>query len=142
MNSINLNWTWPETPGQSLVLEDQWEKVSALLKLSKREQEVCRLLMDGNTRTSIASELGIKSRTVRQYLEQLHVKLKVNNRVGLVLRVIQIRDSLLKNDGQKADSLHMPAVRKTSSVESLVRGEHLTPTTQLNPQSQSDGKLA
>jgi len=92
------SWHWPESPGQSMVLEDQWEKISVLLKLSGREQQVCRLLMDGSTRTSIADTLGIKSRTVRQYLEQLHVKLRVNNRVGLVLRVIQVRDSLALED--------------------------------------------
>ena len=98
MNFVDTSWTWPEPPGQSLVLEDQWEKVSSLLKLTKREQEVCRLLMDGSTRAAIADELGIKGRTVRQYLEQLHVKLRVNNRVGLVLRVIQIRDSIAHHD--------------------------------------------
>ena len=94
MNSISNTWNWPEAPGQELVSTDQWNKISLLLKLSGRELQVCRLLMDGHTRLSIAQQLGIKGRTVRQYLEQLHVKLRVSNRVGLVLRVIQVRDSL------------------------------------------------
>ena len=48
--------------------------------------------MDGHTRSLIGDKLGIKDRTVRQYLEQLHLKLRVNNRVSLVLRIIQVRD--------------------------------------------------
>ena len=93
MNLIDT-WKWPEAPGQKLLSIEQWEKIALMLKLSEREQQVCRLLMDGHTRISIGEQLGIKGRTVRQYLEQLHVKLRVNNRVGLVLRVIQVRDSL------------------------------------------------
>ena len=94
VESEDCTWNWPEEPSQQLVSPDQWEQIALLLKLSEREQQVCRLLMDGHTRLSIASQLGIKGRTVRQYLEQIHVKLRVNNRVGLVLRIIQVRDSI------------------------------------------------
>jgi len=95
VNVIDNTWKWHEGPGQQLVSEAQWEIVSSLLKLSDREQRVCRLLMDGCTRDSIGDQLGIKGRTVRQYLEQLHVKLRVDNRVSLVLRIIQMRDSIV-----------------------------------------------
>lgn len=50
------------------------------------------MLFEGKTRGEVADELGIKNRTVRQYVEQLHTKLQVNSRVGLVLRIIQVRD--------------------------------------------------
>ena len=91
-------WNWPETPGQQLLSSGQWDKLSLLMKLSGSEREVCRLMMDGHTRISIASHLGIKVRAVRQHLEHLHLKLRVTNRVGLVLRVIQIRDSFAANE--------------------------------------------
>ena len=98
-DDLNNNvWNWPETPGQQLLSSDQWEKLSLLLNLSDSERQVCRLMMDGQTRVSIASQMGIKVRTVRQHLEQLHLKLRVTNRVGLVLRVIQIRDSLASDE--------------------------------------------
>jgi len=94
---LNLNddgWKWPEQPGKNLISDAQWKKVSYILAMSEREQEVCRLLFEGITREEIAGQLDIKVRTVRHYLERLHVKLRVNNRVALVLRIIQVRDSL------------------------------------------------
>lgn len=85
---------WSEQPGKSLVREDQWPKIFEVLEISEREGEVCRLLFEGLTREEIATKMTIKVRTVRHYLERLHTKLRVNNRVALVLRIIQVRDAI------------------------------------------------
>ena len=87
-------WRWAEEPGIHLINDSEWKKVSYLLAISEREQEVCRLLFEGITREEIAEKMNIKVRTVRHYLERLHTKLRVNNRVALVLRIIQVRDAL------------------------------------------------
>ena len=94
LNSNDDTWEWSEAPGAQLIGEDQWIKISYLLAISEREQEVCRLLFEGITREEIADKMDIKVRTVRHYLERLHTKLRVNNRVALVLRIIQVRDAL------------------------------------------------
>ena len=94
MNSNDDSWQWATEPGTDLISDIGWKKISHLLGISEREQEVCRLLFKGITREEIADKMGIKVRTVRHYLERLHTKLRVNNRVALVLRIIQVRDAL------------------------------------------------
>ena len=79
-----------------MLTEAQWTITAQSLKLTKREQQVCQKLFDGHTRNEIAEKLGIKSRTVRHYMEHIHEKLAVSNRVGVVLRIIQMRDQLDK----------------------------------------------
>lgn len=96
VKSIRQAWKWSENPGEDLLTDDQWQEVSDALGLSYREAEVCRLLFEGRTRDNIKDELGLKSSTVRQYMENIHRKLRVNNRVGVVLRVVQVRDALRK----------------------------------------------
>ena len=81
-------------PGQALLTDRQWLEAGEALGLSIREQDVCRLLFEGNTRQEIADRLGIKSRTIRHHMEQLHEKLRVRNRVGVVLRIVEVRDEL------------------------------------------------
>ena len=93
-NDDDDTWRWAEEPGIHLINDSEWKKVSYLLAISEREQEVCRLLFEGITREEIAEKMNIKVRTVRHYLERLHTKLRVNNRVALVLRIIQVRDAL------------------------------------------------
>ena len=92
LNSIEAAWNWPDDPGANLVSEVQWQEIACAANLSGREFEVCQLLFEGLTREEVAEELSLKTRTVRQYMEHLHAKLRVTNRVGLVLRIIQIRD--------------------------------------------------
>ena len=64
------------------------------MTMSLREQQVCKLLFDGLTRQKIAEQIGISNRTVRHHMEQIHIKLNASNRVGVVLRIIQLRDLL------------------------------------------------
>lgn len=62
--------------------------------MTSRERQVCERLFQGQTRQEIATCLGIKPRTVREHLENIHSKLRVRNRIGVVLRIIQMRDEL------------------------------------------------
>lgn len=77
-----------------MLTDQQWEDMAEILRLTRREKEVCRELFNGYTRIQIAEHLGIKPRTVRHYMEHIHQKLVVTNRVGVVLRIIQVRDRL------------------------------------------------
>ena len=81
-------------PGEGLLSPEQWVGVAEELELTPREWEVSVLLFEGKTRESIARRLQLSTRTVRKYLEQLHDKLSVNDRVGLVLRIVETRDFL------------------------------------------------
>ena len=81
-------------PGRHLLTDAEWERLGTEACLTPREQDVLRLTFEGKTRDSVARSLGVSSRTVRQHMENLHVKLDVHDRVDLVLRVVQVRDEL------------------------------------------------
>ncbi len=83
-------------PGQHQLSGQEWSDVARTMKLSIREQQVCRLLFDGLTRQVIAEQLNISNRTVRHHMERIHQKLKVGNRVGVVLKIVHVRDHLKK----------------------------------------------
>ncbi len=52
--------------------------------LTDREQQVLRLLADGDTSPSMALHLGVSKSTVRTHVERMRSKLGVNTRAGLV----------------------------------------------------------
>ena len=81
----------------NLVSASQWEAIAKAAELSQRELEIIQLLFQQKTRDGIAEKLGLKSRIVRQYMERIHTKLQVHGRIGVVLRIIQIRDTLPKS---------------------------------------------
>jgi DNA-binding NarL/FixJ family response regulator len=53
--------------------------------LSRREQEVFRLLMDGMANKEIASLLGISRKTVEEHLINIYRKLGVTSRTKAIL---------------------------------------------------------
>lgn len=81
-------------PGERLISRQEWPAISMDLRLTARESEVVVLLFQGRSCESIAHRLSIKSRTVRQFLEQVYRKLDVQDRVALVLRIVESRDKL------------------------------------------------
>ncbi len=97
-NRPNRKTAWHELDlfSSELISSEQWADISAAASLSPRECEVIKRLLTGNTRDKIANALQIKPRTVRQHMESIHQKLNVTNRVELVLRIIQIRDTLFE----------------------------------------------
>ena len=53
-------------------------------ELTKREQEILRLLTQGLTNQEIADQLGLAERTVRFHLRNIYAKLNVRRRSGAV----------------------------------------------------------
>lgn len=56
-------------------------------KLSSREQEVVKLLLEGKSNKLIALSLGISERTVEFHLKNIYAKLQVSSRVELILKL-------------------------------------------------------
>jgi len=106
-----------QSPGQHQLSNQQWSDVCREMKMSLREQLVCKLLFDGLTRQKIAEQMEISNRTVRHHMEQIHVKLDVSNRVGVVLRIIQLRDLL------SSTPLISSQVKPSTHQETLVQAE-------------------
>ena len=55
--------------------------------LSRREEEVSTLLLQGKSNKQIASVLNISERTVEFHLKNIYTKLQVNSRVELILKL-------------------------------------------------------
>jgi len=55
--------------------------------LSKREQEVAALLLEGKSNKQMASSLHITERTVEFHLNNIYAKHEVSSRVELVLKL-------------------------------------------------------
>ena len=85
-------------PGETLFSSQDWGRLQELIELTDREYQVCRLIFEGKTRKETGQELEIATRTVRHYMEILHEKLNVTNRVSMVLRLVQLRDCLHQKD--------------------------------------------
>jgi DNA-binding NarL/FixJ family response regulator len=63
------------------------------MKLTPREQEVLRLIVQGKTNQAIAVDLGISEKTVEKYIGALFTKLNVTSRVEAA--VYAVREGLI-----------------------------------------------
>jgi len=74
--------------GAAMFSDRAWREITRSLKLSARELQIVRGVFDDRTDCAIAADLGISPHTVHTYIERLHHKLAVADRVELVLRVM------------------------------------------------------
>jgi DNA-binding NarL/FixJ family response regulator len=70
-----------------------WMQVGELgkMKLTAREQEVLRLVVQGKTNQAIALELKISEKTVEKYIQAIFTKLNVASRVEAAVYAVQER---------------------------------------------------
>lgn len=73
--------------------------------LSKREQEVVNLVMEGKSNKLIASALHITIRTVEFHLKNVYEKLEVRSRTELIIKLGQ---STVAGEGQTAENRDHP----------------------------------
>lgn len=55
------------------------------IKLSVREEQIVALLLDSRTNREMARQMNLSEKTIKNYMTLLMQKLKVRNRVGLVM---------------------------------------------------------
>lgn len=72
----------PDAPAPSL--DERVHAVAADFLLTRREEEVLRLLARGRTSAWVAGELGLATNTVRGYVQGIYVKLGVHSRQELI----------------------------------------------------------
>jgi DNA-binding CsgD family transcriptional regulator len=65
----------------------EFDKVREQFGLSKRETDVLKALMSGETDKVLAKDLGLSVETVRAYLKSVRLKLDVSTRTAVVHRV-------------------------------------------------------
>ena len=76
-------------PGTETLSHQLGPALSPPFLLTEREKEVIKLLMDGLTYRQIARQLDISKATVNSHMNNIYRKLRVNNRVQALRRVLE-----------------------------------------------------
>jgi len=75
--------------GQCLFCQEAWKGVARALRLSPRQAEIARGVVEDLREAAIAARFGISPRTVHSHLERVYGNLGVSSRVELVVRVFR-----------------------------------------------------
>lgn len=82
-----------------LLTTEQWRAVVEAMDLSPQQGRIVGLILQNRQDKQIAAELGLSRETVRTYLKRIFLRLGVEGRLGLVLRVFTI----CLNDGNSEE---------------------------------------
>jgi two-component system, NarL family, nitrate/nitrite response regulator NarL len=90
------------------------EQLQGATTLSRREEEIARLVAEGRSNRQISSLLGLSEHTIKNYLFRIFEKLGISSRVQLALRILGKASSVLAHPIIQ-DSLTTSAVRFPTS---------------------------
>ena len=102
----SVNEVIPHSLPELALTDEEWQSISTCLRLTCRESQIVRSLLNGNRESEIGDELGIHASTVHTHLKRLHRKLKVRDRCGLVVRVFNEYISLASTAPSHAQTPH------------------------------------
>jgi DNA-binding NarL/FixJ family response regulator len=98
IHAVHEGQVWANSLHLGLLIEALCRATPLCLKdahgidlLSKREEEVVRLVAEGLSNKDVSAQLGLSEHTVRNYLFRVFDKLGVSSRVELVLYCLQAR---------------------------------------------------
>jgi DNA-binding NarL/FixJ family response regulator len=74
--------------------EATWAAVTDALALSPQQNRIVELILCGKQDREIAAALGLSFPTVRTYLGRIFDRLKVDDRMGLVLHVFALAQNM------------------------------------------------
>lgn len=66
----------------------QWRVLAGHLGLTTRQAQIARLTCRGVGRSGIARRLNISPHTVRMHSEELFLRLKIHDRIGVPVRLV------------------------------------------------------
>ena len=78
----------PACPFPELLDEAQWARARAELALTRREIEVCRLVVRGLSNAELCHALFISHDTLRTHLKSIYRKAGAKDRASLILNVV------------------------------------------------------
>ncbi len=71
---------------------EDWQSRVKLYNITRREEEVIRLLMEGKSNKEIEDELSLSMHTVKNHLYNIYRKLRVNSRTQVVNRFVHLKN--------------------------------------------------
>jgi DNA-binding NarL/FixJ family response regulator len=104
IHAVHAGQVWANSQHMGLLIDALYRATPLCLKdargidlLSKREEDVVRLVADGLSNKDVSVQLGLSEHTVRNYLFRVFDKIGVSSRVELVLYCLQARQKDLLN---------------------------------------------
>jgi DNA-binding NarL/FixJ family response regulator len=76
------------------IAAEKWAVLAKTLRLAPRQEKIVELILRGLQDKQIAAVLGLKVPTVRTYLRRVYSRLRVDDRMGLVLRLFTVSHEL------------------------------------------------
>ena len=86
-------------PDVTLLSERCWAYVKNRYHMSPRELQVAKLACRGFSNEDIAGELKIKSGTAKTHLRNIYRKIRVKNKIAMLLRVIEQANKISSGSG-------------------------------------------
>ena len=75
-------------PLPRLFTSAQWRRLAVKFGLTRRQQQVARLICQGHQQGQIAALLEVSPNTVRMHTRAIFAALQVHSRVGLTVRLV------------------------------------------------------
>jgi DNA-binding CsgD family transcriptional regulator len=69
----------------NISMEEAFERIFAENRITKRQQEIIKEIMKGVEVKEISSTLGISVRTVTNHIQDIYTKLKINNKIEMII---------------------------------------------------------
>jgi len=89
-------------PLPELFTAGEWKVLAAQVGLSSRQVQVARLICRGLQKEGIAKAIGVSEFTIRMHANALYKRLRVHDRVGVVVRLVLLDRTLGRRKGRVA----------------------------------------
>ncbi len=83
-----------KVPSISLLDDQQWNYIRKWYRITARELQVARLVCQGLNNNKIAVELKISRGTVKTHIRNIYRRIRVKNKIQMVLRFVQVANNL------------------------------------------------
>ncbi len=117
----------PANPGEDFLTGTEWVTMANTARLTTREIVVAALLLKSHTRKRIALRLKVSPETVRVHIDRLFEKFRVQDRLGLGLRIARIREALRTASSASPANSDPGQVPQRCDVQTPVHGVACTP---------------
>ena len=107
-----------EQPRMSLLNEKHWHYIQRRYYISPRELEVARLVCYGFNNDEIARDLKIKHGTVKTHIRNIYRRIRVKNKIGLLLKFLQDVTEFSSESGTAPPAIRVSEIPKKDKKKS------------------------